>query len=182
MRLFIAVDIPLLIKKKIEEIVFQLKQELTDLPIKWVSSENIHITLKFIGEVLEDEFNQINNSLKKIHFNSFQLKVNEGAFLPQKGKPRILFLDLTGNELKKLVLEIENKLKEIGISKEKREFKAHITIARIKNKINKSEIKLFIEKTKNFNEVFSVSEFALYKSALQRTAPIYTKKQIYSLE
>jgi 2'-5' RNA ligase len=163
MRAFISIKIPNSVKKQIKKI----QDKLPEFIGKKTEFENLHLTLKFLGEVSEDEILIIKKKLKEIKVKSFRVEIDSiGIF--SKDFIRIVWLHLTNcNELQK---QIDEKLKDL-FKKENR-FMSHLTIARIK-KVDK---KLFLEELKNIKIPkisFIVNDFALNKSVLSKKAPIY---------
>ncbi|MCK9615867.1 MAG: RNA 2',3'-cyclic phosphodiesterase [Candidatus Omnitrophica bacterium] len=174
MRLFIAIDIPEDLKEKLSRAVTRLKK--CDLDAKWVNTSNIHMTLKFLGEVSEEQLDKIKNIIKTTAGNFSQLELNVGSFgfFPNETSPRVFFISTDNEEiLKNISLQLEDKLESLGFPKEGR-FKSHLTIARFRTKRNidclKNEMKGMTIEAK-----FAVSEIILFKSLLKPTGPVYEK-------
>jgi len=170
MRTFIAIEIPEKIKKEIVKI----QKQLPEFKGKLTESENLHLTLKFLGEVDEKTLSEIKKKLKQIKTKKFEAKINSlGMF-----SDRIVWLNMRNcNELQK---EVDEKLSEF-FEKEKR-FMGHLTIARIKEL---DERKKFLEKIKKIKipEMnFLVESFSLKKSKLGRPGPVYGDIKVYSLK
>jgi RNA 2',3'-cyclic 3'-phosphodiesterase len=160
-RAFISLDLPQEILEEIEKIQKKIKEK-NLIEGKFTEKENIHLTLKFIGEISEEKILEIKNALSKIDYRKFKVKLGNLGFFSN----RILWVELLGEDIFNLQKEIDEKLK----SKEER-FMSHITIARIKKIINKSEIKnIKINYDKSSNEIKS---FSLKKSTLSPVGPIY---------
>lgn len=166
-RLFIAVPIPENIKK---EIINNTK-----LPdnFRLTHSQNLHITILFLGETDETNIPEIiielEKSIKSHH--SFDLEISKYDQFPFSGYPKIIFL--TGENGKEKIFnlanEIRNKLKKIGF-KDDKNFKYHITIARQRFKTNEKIILPYL----NNSKVFKVNEIILYRSDLKPEGPQYT--------
>lgn len=165
MRTFISIDLPFSIKKKISQIQENLKK--CDLAFKWVKSDNIHLTLKFLGEVEAEKLEQIKKILTKTSrsFKTFQVNLESFGFFPNAKKPRVFFISTNHQELLKSIADkLEEELTILGFEKEGR-FKSHITLARIKDKQNLKCLKKELENIK-LEEKFAVEEIILYKSTL----------------
>ncbi|MEM4195112.1 MAG: RNA 2',3'-cyclic phosphodiesterase [Candidatus Anstonellales archaeon] len=167
MRLFIGIDLPAGIKEKI----FAIEKELPAESIKPVAKENLHITIKFIGE-REDE-SGIVSALEKVENEPIEIKVSGVGAFPSREYINVVWVGAEGN-LEPLVRKIENALKMRN-----ERFEGHITIARVKRKI---DAKKFFERygKENFGE-FTAKSFVLYKSTLTPRGPIYEKLKEFKL-
>ena len=177
-RLFIAVEIenPECLESIIE-IQSLIPKNITKQPTK----DNMHITLKFLGDTDSNLIDNITEVLDAIAFEPFNLQFgNVGAF-PNNNRPRVLWIGISeGSEyLKSLSLQINNNLEELGISSEKRQFNAHLTLARIKQPI-KNPQKEFFQFFKTKIESYELSKFSskvtkilLKKSILTPKGSIY---------
>ena len=135
MRLFIAVNIPVEIKENLSLLTKRLKYKISD--VKWIQKENLHLTLKFLGEVREEKVEKICSNLCDIAktIKPFNVSFSEIGAFPDLKFPRIIWAGVKegSNELKKLAWEIEQALVPLGFEKEKRAFSAHLTIGRVKS-------------------------------------------------
>jgi 2'-5' RNA ligase len=172
MRAFVAIDLPSFLKEKIKEATEKLKK--CDLNAKWVESKNLHITLKFLGEVKEDVLEKVKESIETVakKFASFEVSLNEFGFFPTPNNPRVFFISTDKEEkLKEIAQDLERKLSLLGFKKENR-FKSHITLARFKSKKNIDSLKRELKKV-NLKESFLIKEITLFKSTLTSLGPIY---------
>ena len=164
MRVFISIDIPEEVKKEIKKI----QDTLPDFLGKKTELENLHLTLKFLGEIDEQKIEGVKNKLSEIKFNKFEAEIDLIGVFSEKFV-RIVWLHLKGAE--ELQKEIDEKLKSL-FEPEKR-FMSHLTIARIKSVRDK---KLFLEKLEEikFLEIrFNVDYFKLKKSNLTKEKAVY---------
>ncbi|MEM4703178.1 MAG: RNA 2',3'-cyclic phosphodiesterase [Candidatus Pacearchaeota archaeon] len=170
MRCFLAIDLPVEIKKELRKVQEQLRK--SSINAKFVEPENLHLTLKFFGEVTDFQVNQIKEALKKIRFEKFQAKLGSvGFFSPDF--VRVLWVSLEPCEkFFELHKKIEGFLNILKIRKEEREFKSHVTLARIKS-LNKEEFFKKIKEIKVRSLEFPVDSFCLKKSILTEKGPIY---------
>ena len=182
-RLFIAIDIPEFIKDNIYNFTVALLKE--ERQIKVVSAPNIHITLKFLGNINTGKINKIEKAIKETAdtFRRFKYEINGkiNAF-PSPNNARVVFLEIGngGRQISEIYNELENNLSMVKIRKEKRKFFPHITIARIKNKKN-------IEQLVNNYEMDSVDwldclEITLFESRLKPKGAEYTILNKFSLK
>lgn len=171
MRIFIGIDIPIKLKKAISEI----QTELCTHGIRTIETENMHITLKFLGEVDQKKISAINCKLTEIKHHKFEIFVKGIGVFPNENYAKIIWVGCESEELVKLVEKINNKLNEFP----KEGFKGHITIARIKKKI---ELKHFLEKYRDWKfGRFKVEKFFLMKSELFPSGPKYKMIAEYKL-
>ncbi|MEO0185059.1 MAG: RNA 2',3'-cyclic phosphodiesterase [candidate division WOR-3 bacterium] len=179
MRTFIAVEIPEKQKKLIWDFILEHKKG--NPPIKWVAFENLHITLKFLGEIDEKKINLMVSALTTIsaRTKSFKLKLENPGCFPSVRNPRVLWIGVTtgAQELTGLATDIENSLTQFGIKKEDKKFHPHLTIGRIKTSCRVDEIVAKIIQT----EEFLINEFVLFKSTLLPSGPVYEKLKNFAL-
>lgn len=174
-RLFVAVEIPAEIREK----VHSLAEELPKDGIKTVEPGNIHLTLKFIGDFPEEKIPELESRLSNVKFKKFSCTVSGVGVFPSPEYIRVVWAGLECNEMQKLAEEIENSLEGL-VKKETRPFSSHVTIARVKRKIDANE---FLEKHKGEKfDSFAVSAFILMQSELSREGPVYTPLKKFPLE
>jgi RNA 2',3'-cyclic 3'-phosphodiesterase len=172
MRTFISIELPERIRKEIFKEFEKIKNSGL-VSGNFVKKENLHLTLKFLGNISEDEINKIKDKLSEISFSKFELFTDGVGFFPSEKYIKILWTKLVSNQLKFIKDIIEEKLFEIGVNKEVREFSSHVTVARIKNIKDKTK---FLEKVKELQIKkmgFKVDKISLIKSELTRSGPIY---------
>jgi 2'-5' RNA ligase len=174
MRLFIAIDLPQDLKENLSRIVTKLKK--CDADAKWVEPQNLHLSLKFLGETSEDKVKNIEeilNAAGKKH-SALELNLENFGFFPDDIRPRVFFLTTDKEEeLKKICSSLEDTLQNIGFEKDER-FKSHITLARFRSAKNIEALKSELESIK-IKGKFNVNEIALFKSILKPQGPIYEK-------
>ncbi|MGB3478979.1 MAG: RNA 2',3'-cyclic phosphodiesterase [bacterium] len=178
MRTFLAVEIPRQIRKKINNFIEEEKSK--GLPIKWVKFENLHITLKFLGEIDENKKEEITPAIKELckKYVRFNMNLQGLGCFPHPGNPRVLWIGVKlGHELLiDIAGELEEKLSQFGFKMEKR-FHGHLTIGRIKKFCKVDDI---LTKTYK-SEVFPVTAITLFKSALTSQGPIYEALEKFNL-
>jgi 2'-5' RNA ligase len=167
MRLFIGIDLP----EEIKEKVFALEKELPAEGIKPVAKENLHITIKFIGE--KEDASEIISALENIENEKIGIRVKGVGAFPSTDYINVIWVGAEG-KLEPLVRKIESALK----MKNER-FEGHITIARVKKRI---DAKNFFERHKGeeFGS-FVAKSFVLYKSTLTPQGPIYEKVEEFKM-
>ncbi|MBI4336126.1 MAG: RNA 2',3'-cyclic phosphodiesterase [Candidatus Omnitrophica bacterium] len=179
MRAFIAIDLSDDNKAELSRLRDELKQAQAD--VKWVQPENIHLTLKFLGEVTDEYVGKVQEALDRIAagFKPFEVSLlGIGAF-PKLDYPRVIWvgLDKGKEEAEEIAKNIEEELEKLGFAKEDRPFAAHLTIGRVRSGKNKEALKDKIETVSCKLLTVSpqlVSSIVLYQSTLTPHGPIYT--------
>jgi 2'-5' RNA ligase len=176
MRIFIGIKFDKSTHEGIESALKNFKE--IGAPIKWVKTENIHLTLKFIGEITQDEYSQIEKVLMKSDFNvgAFDIEVAGFGKFGRGRELNVLWVGIEEKEqLKNLYLRIEEALEEIGINKENRPFKPHATVGRSKKSYNFKPIFELLEQNADIPiRKLRVTSFQIFKSELYATGPVYT--------
>jgi len=176
MRTFIAVGISDEVREKIAQIQAELKKGEPD--VKWVEPENLHITLKFLGEVSEDKLPGLieKTRLAASGISPFRVHIIGLGSFPSLTSPRVVWVGVkTGkNELRNLSERVEGNLSDLGFAKEKREFSAHLTIGRVRSGRKKEKLVKKIEEFANYDVgEFSVDKVAIMESQLSSKGPAY---------
>lgn len=163
----------------------ELKSELAPEAIKWVDENNLHLTLKFLGDTSVGQVDEIKNALQEItrRFATFYFRLNGLGFFKTKGMPRVLFVKIEEAEmLRELAAEIDEQLARLGFEKENRPFSPHLTLARIKFLKNK---KRFFQAVENQHDLYMdevpVSNLIFYQSILNPQGPVYKPLKIFEL-
>jgi 2'-5' RNA ligase len=183
-RTFIAIDIPENIISKFRELQESLK--VYDFKIRWVRPENIHLTLKFLGDVEAAKIGEIAETISKIveGYTPISLKANGIGVFPGIKRPSVLWVGLTGQleSLVRLQKTLDENLKVLGFPGEKRPFKGHLTMGRIKAKIDVKKFGDALTAFRNFeSETFTAGKIVLYKSELKPSGAVYTELASASL-
>ena len=164
MRTFISIDLSIEVKNEIRKI----QNSLPDFIGKKTEFENLHLTLKFLGEIDERKVDEVRKRLFSIKINDFDTEIDSiGIF--SENFIRIVWLHIKGAE--QLQKAIDDVLGDI-FQPEAR-FMSHITIARVKNIKDKKEFLKELKKIKIPEIRFNVSSFNLKKSELSQKGPIY---------
>ena len=171
---FIAIDIdafPILLKY--EKDILN-----SGVNVKVVEPENVHITLKFLGETKLEDVGKIEEIIKKAveNIEPFKIQLKGTGVFPNENYIKIIWIGIqNGEKIGIIVNKIDNDLSKLGYKKENRSFSPHLTIGRLKSAKNKNELLKIIENYKNteFAEV-KVDKVKLIKSELTPKGPIYT--------
>lgn len=173
MRLFIAIDF-----NELKDYFFEL-QKLLPKNAKLSLTRTFHITLKFLGEVQPDKVENMIDALKKIKFKSFSVVLDSIGIFPSENYIRVVWVGINPEEK---VLELQKNIDEAlkPMFKKEKDFKAHITLARVKYLEDK---KSFLEQLKNIkveNKKIEIKDFRLIRSTLTPKGAIYDNLEIFN--
>lgn len=176
MRLFVAIDLPDEARQSVTEIC----QELPD--VRWLPPNQLHLTLRFIGEAEDSVGTTLRRCLGKIASPPFPLSLSGAGCFPSPRHPRVLWVGLSGCEpLKRLQQEVEAAAVAAGIPAEERPFSPHITLARLREH-READVASFLTRNASFHcGPFTVDAFNLYSSILTAKGAIHRKEASYPL-
>jgi RNA 2',3'-cyclic 3'-phosphodiesterase len=178
-RSFFAIPVPAPCRQKINEVISGLKKDLSTV-FRWVNTENLHLTLKFLGEFKSTDIQLIKNKLEPSFstLNQFELIYQNLGVFPNERKPRVIWIGLNyPDELRRIFQEIENAALELGYLKEERGFSPHITIGRVKNDANDLSKISSVIKNLNVGEICTsqVNRLIFFQSTLMPAGPVYSE-------
>lgn len=171
MRTFLAVEVPLPQRKAVYSLIKSLHVE--SLPVKWVNLENLHITLKFLGEVDERRITAIQPVLKDIarQQQPFSIRLAGIGGFPTRHSPRVLWVGVDNGaaEITKLAITLDQELYRYDFLREEKKFHPHLTFGRAR-----IPLRIRGQLDQEFTtELFTVQSFTLYKSTLRPAGPLY---------
>lgn len=174
-RLFVAIRPP-------EEVRDLLIDAMDDSPaLRWVGDEQLHLTLRFIGEVERPVANDIAGALERIRFPSFALQVAGVGRFEQRNGGALWAGVQPKDPVVALAAKVERALQTAGLEPERRAFSPHITLARW-NRRNSEAVDSFLRRNANLrSEPFRVSEFTLFESKLSRHGAHYEEVSTFDL-
>jgi RNA 2',3'-cyclic 3'-phosphodiesterase len=177
MRLFIALDLPWPLRERLAMLA-------TGIPgARWVSRENLHLTLRFIGEVPPWRAEEIDLALHSLRGRGFTLTLAGAGLFERSGRVTSLYAGIERSPpLELLQSKIETALQRAGLEPERRRFLPHVTLARM-DQPPSEKITGFIQQNNLFrSEAFAVDRVTLFSSQLTSTSPIYTAETEYLLD
>jgi len=177
MRCFIAVSLPDNIHQELSQIQSQLKEIGAD--VKWVEPGNIHLTLKFLGEVEQTKIKIISQQLTELigKFSAFEIVLGKLGAFPTLLNPRVIWIGISKNEdkINNIQKEVEEILQPLGFEKEARSFHSHLTLGRVRSKKN---IQKFTGKLESFPlpqfKPVKIDKIILFQSILKPGGAEYT--------
>lgn len=176
-RTFIAINMTNEIKETLSKVQLELKKSNAD--VKWVNPEGMHITLKFLGNVLIGQLESIYQMVLEASsdFNQFPLSLSSLGAFPNLSSPRVIWVkvDKGKQECIKLAQRIDNNLLRLGFPCEQKEFVPHLTLGRVKSSRGRSELsKAVSQLTNQYFGQMNVSKIAVMGSQLTPQGAIYT--------
>ncbi len=176
-RTFIAIEIPEEIQKQVALLAGSLKGSGTN--VRWVNQENIHLTLKFLGDVQEARIEGLARAVAEVTRGTapFEVSLSVVGVFPSMRSPRIVWVGVGEGEepIERLQKGIEENLARIGFPKEGRKYTPHITIGRVKSKRGVEELVAKLRQTSFSSEPFKVEGVTVFGSKLTPEGPVYTR-------
>jgi 2'-5' RNA ligase len=177
-RTFIAVEIPEAVRFAIGEIQEVLQS--FKFNIKWVKPRSIHLTLKFLGNIDPAAVEAIDGVLQTTveSFEPFSIQAKDLGVFPGLMRPRVIWVGIAGqiDRLVGLQRNLDKNLNDIGFARDKRPFKGHLTLGRVKGSIDARRMGRVLTRYSQFEaQPFTVGSLILYKSELHPTGAVYTK-------
>ena len=175
-RTFIAIELPADVRARAAQHIARLRHELPDARASWSREDNLHLTLKFLGNVSVDEIPRVSNAVASATKSapSFELKVSDCGTFPPQGRPSVLWLGTDACGLQALHAALEKELAEAGCARESRPFRPHLTIARLRHPQGARQL-AELHKSLGFAPIqFSVSEVVVFKSELFKDGSKHT--------
>ena len=193
MRLFVALDLEEEIRRGVARFIEDLRELAPQA--RWVNVESLHVTLKFIGETSDSKVKEVETALSQVRETETVLQFRNCGFFPMAKAARVFWIGIESAMLAQLAKAVEETLATIGISKEKREYSPHLTLARApggsgapgwrkSDRNNRAFVKLQERiaqlPTPEFGSM-TAREFFLYRSELARSGARYTKIARFAL-
>jgi len=176
-RIFTAIDISDEARRQVSDYIADLRAEFPSVRVGWDKPKKLHLTLKFLGDIDQLQLHKLTEAVKETAKQNleFKLKISKTGAFPSQKNARVLWLGIEDEKgsLQKLNEILEAECESKGFAGEKRNFKAHLTIARLREPENSKElIEIHLQNDFQSGE-FSVSEVVIYESQLQKTGSIY---------
>jgi RNA 2',3'-cyclic 3'-phosphodiesterase len=177
-RLFVAIDLPDDVKDQMGKICSGISGA------RWVRREQMHLTLRFIGEVNDSQAEVIKPALVATKIAPFVMTLKGVGQFPSKGHPRVLWVGVSAPpSLTELQQYIEKSLVKQGFAPEDKPFSAHITLARFKMSPSPESVRQYLARHADFkSDAIPVESFVLYSSLLAPQGPTYRREAIYPLQ
>jgi 2'-5' RNA ligase len=186
LRAFIAVEIPADIQRLIQQDTASLQKALPKPLVRWVETKNLHLTLKFLGDVSAEELEKLAGAieLELVTHAPFTMSVAGLGVFPGYHQPRIIWVGLEApNSLSSLQQSVDATAVRMAYLPEERPFSPHLTIGRVgqgSTQANRLKIRETLEAATSISiGPFEVKAVTIFKSDLRPTGPVYTS--LYTL-
>lgn len=181
-RAFIAIDLPPNLQDRLSQLSNALKKEMGDVPIRWVATENMHLTMKFLGDVSLKNLDVLTNILIREAAVRDPMVISLGGVgaFPKMRRPRIIWAGMKAPpELASLQRGIDKQTARVGYAREQRPFSPHITMGRVSRNATPDHVRIIgdVLSTQNigFLGVARVREVHLFRSDLQSGGVVYSR-------
>lgn len=188
-RAFIAIDLPAEILHNLQQVSVQLQQRLIGIPLRWVPTQNIHLTLKFLGEVSVNNLDLIKEILQveAEKHAGFEVSMGELGAFPSLHRPRVVWVGVQAPPvLITIQHEIEAQTTRLGYAPEERQFSPHLTLGRVAHNITPQEARQIGETLTDYKAgslgTTRIEALHLYRSELSQRGATYTRLHSASLQ
>ncbi len=177
-RAFIAISVPEPVLQAI--VKAQEGFQGSGLSIRWVRKEGIHLTLKFLGDIDRDDIEKIRAAMERVAeaFSPFTLRGEGVGVFPNLKRPRVVWVGVSGDvePLRGLQRDLESQLDSLGFPKEKRSFSGHLTMGRVKGRLDRTKLSRVLEGLGDFRtESFTAQSVVLFQSDLRPEGAVYSR-------
>jgi 2'-5' RNA ligase len=187
-RSFIAIDLPASVRAELTSLEDKLKARRHPF-VKWVDPENMHLTLKFLGDVASDSIPQIVEAMSRAakSYSTIKLEVAGTGAFPNWQRPQVVWVGVGGelDRLNSLQKGLESALSPMGFPTESRTFSAHLTLGRLRDRVTPDDRRRFAEFAQKVELTaslsFEVNGIRLIRSQLTPAGPIYTELAVAKL-
>jgi 2'-5' RNA ligase len=180
-RAFIAIDLSQGILERIDQMSLDLRSRLEKVPVRWVPAENIHLTLKFLGNVSTANLEMLKEIMGNVVANHHECDISVGGIgaFPKTHNPRVIWVGMeVPQELISLQHNIEIETARLGYSREHRPFSPHLTFGRVSRNASSQDVRAIAEILDSYKVGFlgatRISSVYLYRSDLKPDGAVYT--------
>lgn len=177
-RLFVAIELPAGIRKRLQEHINRLRESVPDARASWSHEENLHLTLKFLGDTPVTRVETLSQVTKRAASEAlpFELIVRSCGAFPPRGQPRVLWVGIEdpSGQLDKLQQALEDECAHAGFARETRPFHPHLTIARLRKPQGSRQLAALHEEMGFETETVAASGLAVVRSELSSEGSRHT--------
>jgi len=177
-RTFCAIELPPDVREQLATHAKRLREAVPQASANWSKPENVHLTLKFFGNVAKDKLTRISQAATRVagEVSGFKIRIGGTGVFPRRSRPQVLWIGVedSSGQLSDLQQRLEEAFAREGFAKEDRGFRPHLTIARLRRPEEARELaEAHIQMKFAFAEI-RVTKFALFRSQLSPKGSIYT--------
>jgi 2'-5' RNA ligase len=183
MRLFVAIDIPDEVRRAVADYVRPLAAIRSGA--RWVSTPGMHVTVKFIGDIEPERLEPVSDALRAARrVGAIEITFRGSGFFPNPKHPKVFWAGIeAGAALAELAADLEQRLEPLGILREGRAFRPHLTLARFKSEEGLRELHAAIAALGQPEFGSGVArEFVLYESKLRPGGAEYSRRAAFPIE
>lgn len=177
-RLFIAIDLPEMVKDVLAETAVQMSKNMPNRAVRWVGREQMHLTLRFLGDTAVSQLPDLQQELGQLAARQrpFALRLNGVGAFPNPKRPRVVWAGLAGDlaPLQTMQAALEDRVVALGWVREQRPFSPHLTLGRVKDA---GQVRGLNWNVKLEAVGFGVTAVQLVQSELRPSGAIYTVRQ-----
>jgi 2'-5' RNA ligase len=178
-RLFIAIELPPEIRQTIKQHITRLQAACPDVRASWTRAENLHLTLKFFGDVAVNRVDTLSQALMRAaaQTTEFDLLFEGCGVFPPRGKPNVLWIGIspeTAPSCLRLYQAIEEECANVGFKRDERKFHPHLTIARLRHPAGARDLANLHQATEFEPVALRVGSVCLIRSELSSAGSRYT--------
>jgi 2'-5' RNA ligase len=177
-RTFCAIELSDQVRAALRDHVRRLREAVPETSASWSRAENVHLTLKFFGDVPKEKISRISDAAARVagKFSPFQIKIGGTGVIPKASRPQVLWIGVEdpAGHLSELQQRFEEECAGAGFPKENRAYKPHLTIARLRRPEGARQLAETHLQTRFAAIQVRVSEFVVFRSQLSPTGSVYT--------
>jgi 2'-5' RNA ligase len=182
-RTFVAVDLPKLVKMEIDKLISDLRETAPD--IRWVKAANLHLTMRFLGDIPKDSIAVLAGELSKnlSGFGPFEISLRGIGGFPNLKKARVIWIG--GGQglelLEGLAPLVEKSCRNCGFGPADKPFSSHLTLGRVKFPKGHERLISIVDSLNYETPLFTVEEIVVFRSELSPAGPKYTRLEAIRL-
>jgi RNA 2',3'-cyclic 3'-phosphodiesterase len=184
-RVFCAIELPEAVRTRVVRHIAQLKDAVPDAHASWSRDANLHLTLKFLGEIPQTSVPDLSGAASRAGADvaPFKILLEQTGVFPKHGPPRVLWLGITDPQgrLRELHARLEDESAKAGFQKEARPFNPHLTLARLRKPTHARTLAAAHKELKFEPAEIAVSELLVIRSELSSEGSKYTVVSRHSL-
>lgn len=181
-RAFIALDLSDEILQHLDRVTQELQQRIPHQAVRWVPAQNIHLTLKFLGDVSEKNLAMVTSALKAeaSAYAPFTISVGGLGAFPKTATPRVIWVGVEAPDvLVEMQRSLELQMERLGYEREDRRFTAHLTIGRVSRTASSQQVRLIGDALGSYSLGFlgmvKIEALYLYRSDLRPDGAVYSR-------
>ena len=184
LRLFIALPLPAEVERELDRLLDQLRPKSDN--VKWVPAKNIHLTVKFLGDTDEKIVAKITSAIDEVaaQYQPFESTLDRIGAFPNLRRPRVIWIggsepiaDPSGGnaDAARLARDIDHRMRKLRFEKEKRSFKPHLTLGRVRQGRRVDELADYLQTFELKTIPLTLDRVVLFKSTLTPQGAIYDR-------